>query len=210
MDRETRTTCETVIRDTGIKTGDTVLDFGCGIGNYTIPAAKQVGLRGTVYAVDSDGSKLKELSERADREHIADIIQLRHTNGELSLELPSASIDVVLLYDIFWYFRIGEELRALLREVRRLLKADGLLSVFPQHIDVSALQSEIQSAGFNLHRHRVSEVFHDHQIESGEIFTFKKASPKGGTAAGRTTGGYTYPAENGTENGASTKTPDMP
>lgn len=176
MGKQERAACESVIRDTELKTGDTVLDFGCGVGNYTIPAAKQVGHRGTVYAIDSNDSKLRELSERANREHVADIIQVRHTHGELSLGIPPASIDVVLLYDIFWYFRIGEELRALLREVRRLLKADGLLSVFPEHIDVSALQQEIEDSGFELRRRRNSEVLHDDHIESGSIYTFKKAS----------------------------------
>ena len=52
MNSKERATCELVIRDTGITTGHTVLDFGCGAGNYTIPAAKEVGPRGTVYAVD--------------------------------------------------------------------------------------------------------------------------------------------------------------
>ncbi len=181
MDREARARCESVVRDAGITTGQTVLDFGCGDGNYTIPAAQQVGHRGTVYAIDSNGSKLKELSKRARREHVSDVIQVRHTNGELDLGLPSASIDIVLLYDIFWYFRLGSELRDLLREVRRLLKADGVLSVFPEHIDVSALQHEIEGAGFHLQRHNISEVFHDDRIESGGIFTFKKALPEAHT-----------------------------
>ena len=178
MNDKARATCESVIRDTGIEAGHTVLDFGCGIGHYTIPAAKQVGHHGTVYAIDSNGSKLKELSEAARQEHVGNVIKPYHTNGELALELPSACIDVVLLYDVFWYFRLGEQLRVLLREMRRLLKADGLLSVFPEHIDVSALQREIEDAGFQLQRHRICEVFHDDNIESGKIFTFKKASPE--------------------------------
>jgi len=181
MDRKARATCESVIRDTGIEEGDTVLDFGCGAGNYTIPAAKQVGHRGTVYAIDSNSSKLRELSERANQEQLADVIKPYHTNGELSFDIPSAYIDVVLLYDIFWYFRLGDrQLGVLLREVRRLLKADGLLSVFPEHIDVSALQREVEDAGFQLQRRRICEVFHDDNIESGEIFTFTKASTQAG------------------------------
>jgi len=181
MDNEERATCESVIRDTGIATGHTVLDFGCGVGNYTIPAAKQVGHSGTVYAIDSNGSKLKELSKRAVQERVGDVIQVRHTNGELCLDLPPDSIDVVLLYDIFWYFRIGEQLRVLLGEMSRLLKADGQLSVFPEHIDVSALQREIERAGFRLQRGSTSRVLHDDHIESGEVFTFTKASPEAGT-----------------------------
>jgi ubiquinone/menaquinone biosynthesis C-methylase UbiE len=178
MNSRERAACESVIRATGIEAGDTVLDFGCGTGNYTIPAAGRVGPFGRVYAIDSNGSKLGELSERASLEHVADVIKPYHTNGELSFELQAEAIDVVLLYDIFWYFRIGRDLRVLLSEMRRLLKPDGLLSVLPQHIDVSALQREIEGAGFGLQRRRVSDVFHDNNIESGEILTFKKASPK--------------------------------
>jgi len=176
MDTEERATCASVISNSGIRTGHTVLDFGCGVGNYTIPAAIQVGHTGTVYAIDSNAGKLRELSERAGREHVDDIVEVRHTNGELKFGLPPASIDVVLLYDIFWYFRIGKQLRVLLREVRHLLKADGLLSVFPQHIDVSALQHEIEDAGFELQGSSISRVLHDDHLESGEIFTFRKAS----------------------------------
>jgi hypothetical protein len=87
----------------------------------------------------------------------------------------------VLLYDIFWYFPLGKQLRDLLREVSQLLKEDGVLSVLPQHIDVSSLEREIEGAGFHLERRNSSAIFHDHHIESGEILTFTKASPIGHT-----------------------------
>lgn len=121
MDKETRNMCESLIRDAGITTGQTVLDFCCGNGNYTIPAARQVGRKGKVIAVDSDGGKLRELSERAAREHLDKIIELRHTNGELDLDVASASLDVVLLYDVFWYFPLGDRLTVLLGEMYRVL-----------------------------------------------------------------------------------------
>jgi len=41
-----------VLQKAGIKTGKTVLDFGCGSGTYTIPAAKIAGEEEKVYALD--------------------------------------------------------------------------------------------------------------------------------------------------------------
>ena len=43
-----------VLRRIGIKKGQTVLDFGCGYGAYTIPVAEIVGEQGRVYALDKD------------------------------------------------------------------------------------------------------------------------------------------------------------
>lgn len=40
-----------------------VLDFGCGTGGYTVPAAKLVGSRGKVFALDNDGDQLWALEE---------------------------------------------------------------------------------------------------------------------------------------------------
>ena len=49
------------LRKIGIKIGQTVLDFGCRVGHYTIPAAEIVGNSGIVYAIDSEQQALKEL-----------------------------------------------------------------------------------------------------------------------------------------------------
>ncbi|MBE9483077.1 MAG: hypothetical protein IMY88_05280, partial [Chloroflexi bacterium] len=43
---------EKFLKDIGIKRGQKVLDFGCGSGNYTIPAARIVGEQALVYALD--------------------------------------------------------------------------------------------------------------------------------------------------------------
>jgi len=43
---------ERTLREMGIQKGQTVLDYGCGIGSFSIPAAKMVGDDGVVYALD--------------------------------------------------------------------------------------------------------------------------------------------------------------
>ncbi|MFO8132477.1 MAG: methyltransferase domain-containing protein [Thermoplasmatota archaeon] len=50
--------------DVGLHRGDRVLDFGCGTGFYTLPAAALVGPKGVVYALDRDHDKLDILAGR--------------------------------------------------------------------------------------------------------------------------------------------------
>jgi len=55
-----------VLEKIGIRRGQTVLDFGCGYGIYTIPAAKIVGEQGRVYALDKDKEALDDLMRKAE------------------------------------------------------------------------------------------------------------------------------------------------
>jgi precorrin-6B methylase 2 len=50
-----------VLKRIGIRRGQTVLDFGCGYGIYTIPVAKIVGEHGRVYALDKDKEAMDAL-----------------------------------------------------------------------------------------------------------------------------------------------------
>ena len=43
---------ENILKEVGIKPGFYILDYGCGAGSYTIPAAQLVGNSGKVYALD--------------------------------------------------------------------------------------------------------------------------------------------------------------
>ena len=52
------------MKKVGIKKGQVILDFGCGVGNYTIPAAKIIGEKGKIFALDESNSKIMELSRR--------------------------------------------------------------------------------------------------------------------------------------------------
>jgi len=49
---------EIFLAEIGIRKGQIVLDFGCNEGNYTIPAARIIGEKGKVYAIDKEGKSL--------------------------------------------------------------------------------------------------------------------------------------------------------
>jgi ubiquinone/menaquinone biosynthesis C-methylase UbiE len=114
----------------GIKEGQTLLDFGCGSASYVIPAARMVGGKGMVYAVDIHPLAISAVEKKATKEgltNIATILSDRDTG------LPDESIDVVLLYDVI---RSIKDKRALLKELHRVMKENGLLSILAEHIKV--------------------------------------------------------------------------
>lgn len=171
---------EKVLREVGIKTGHKILDFGCGSGTYTIPAARIVGAAGKVYALDKNSKKLDELMQKAESAGLGNIKRME-TLGELKLWLREGAIDIVLLYDIFheYYFPRANDRRRLLLEIYRVLKPNGFLSVWPKHMESKA-EEEIETANFYLESKYLGAVIHDgRDFEKGEILNFKKKKGDG-------------------------------
>ena len=56
---------ERILQEMKIKQGNTLIDFGCGIGYFSIPALDFVGESGTVIAVDASNEMLQELVKRS-------------------------------------------------------------------------------------------------------------------------------------------------
>lgn len=55
---------EEIINKSGIRKGDFVVDFGSGIGYFTIPISKLVGEEGKVLAIDISNEMVTELKQR--------------------------------------------------------------------------------------------------------------------------------------------------
>ncbi len=160
----------------GVDNGKTVLDFGCGSGIYTIPAAKIVGGEGKVIALDKDAVVLDELMRKAESEGLENIKKMR-TSGELKIDLREKSVDVVLLYDVFHdcYFPQMSERRKLLDKFYKILKPNGILSVYPKHMDSGRIKAEIESANFVLEHEYSGTLIHDNKdIEDSQVMNFRK------------------------------------
>lgn len=160
---------ERFLREVGIRKGQIVLDFGCGSGEYTIPATRIVGEEGRVYALDKDKGDLDKLMERAESEGLENIERME-TSGELKIDLEDESVDAVLLYDIFWYFPLTDpRLPKLLDEVHRVTRSDALISVYPKHIDSEQLKNKIQSVGFRLKNKYSGTLIHQGRLETHQV-----------------------------------------
>ena len=113
---------EEEIRKLGLKEGQKILDYGCGIGSYTFPAANLVGEKGRVYALDKQPLAIKKIKEKAQKEAFYNIDTIL-SDGDTGL--PDESVDVILLYGVLPEIKHKEPL---LKELYRILKPNGYLS----------------------------------------------------------------------------------
>ncbi len=119
---------ENVLKEVGIKPGFCILDYGCGPGSYTIPAAQSVGSSGKVYALDIQPLAVQRVRSTAARRGLTNIEAIL---SDCATGLPDNSIDVVLLYDTLHGLNEPDEVLA---ELHRVLKPDGILSFNDHHM----------------------------------------------------------------------------
>ena len=141
-----------VLRSTGIREGQTVLDYGCGSGVFAIPTAKIVGQNGKVYAVDIDPNALDTLRKKANDGGLTNIEAILVPRNEDALPWLKDKVDAILLYDVL---QVIDDKLSLLRDLRTALKEAGFLSIFAMHVGVKkTLQMAQQNGLFTLQDQR--------------------------------------------------------
>jgi len=172
------------LRRIGLCANQTVLDFGCRVGHYTIPAAKIVGSDGVVYAVDKEQEALSELQQKV-KAHNLKNVKIMKTSGQINLDFESESIGVVLLYDVLHYHE-KEKREKLYQEAFRILKQDGLLSVYPKHtledepiqqfkeLNLDDVKREVEDSGFHFEEKHCGIISHDDGLNHGCVLNFRK------------------------------------
>ena len=138
--RDARLSRQAFLDETGIKPGNTVLDYGCGPGSYVVKVAGMVGEGGHVYALDRQPLALRMVSEAARHAHVSNVTTIL-SDGYTGL--PSNSVDVALLYDIYHDLLKPQ---SVLKELYRVLKPTGMLSSHDHHLKEDALRQAIESS----------------------------------------------------------------
>ena len=121
---------EEVLKGIGVGENCVVLDFGCGSGAYAIPAARLAGNAGKVYALDKNKAALGRLGRKALKEGLRNIETI--LSSDMDTGLRDECVDAVLLHDVI---HLIDERAALFGEMYRVLKPDGLVSMYPMHVD---------------------------------------------------------------------------
>ncbi|MCK4736017.1 MAG: class I SAM-dependent methyltransferase [Methanophagales archaeon] len=170
------------LTEIGVKKGQFVLDFGCGEGHYTIPASKVVGVDAKVYALDENKDALDKLEKTAEKSNVKNI-ELIKENSKIPLE--DNSLDAVLCYDVIHYQNKKKRI-TVYNEIHRVLKKEGLFSVYPKHhkedcplmeladINLENVIEEIEKASFILERKFLKTLLHDEYYNKGYILNFRR------------------------------------
>jgi len=134
-----------VLKEANIKVGDTVLDFGCGPGSYSLAAARLSGESGKIYSLDKHPQAIKSVKRRASRKGLKNI---ESVFSDDYTGFPDKSMDVILVYDVF--HELDEPIKYL-AEMHRILKDDGIISFHDHHLkDQGILSGMTQGNNFQL------------------------------------------------------------
>lgn len=124
-----------------LKSGDAVLDVGCGTGTLLIEAAKRIGPSGLLHGVDRSPEMLAHAARKAGAEHIR--ANFREASSD-RLPFAEASFDVVFCTLMLHHLPAPMQV-ATVAEMRRVLRPGGrIVIVDMQRVKkVSALFSHI-------------------------------------------------------------------
>lgn len=106
-----------------------VVEFGCGYGTFTLPAARIV--RGTVYALDIEPEMVESTIAKAMTAGLSNIAATRRDFVNEGTGLPGASVDFAMLFNILHCEAPG----ILLNEARRVLRPGGRLGIIHWNYD---------------------------------------------------------------------------
>jgi len=137
--RDTLRPRKIIIEEVGIKEGFKVLDYGCGPGGYVLTVSKLIGETGKLYALDVLPvaiDMVKNIVKKNSLKNVETIL------SDCDTRLPNNSVDVVLLYDTFHDL---DDQNAVLKEIHRVLKPDGMLSFSDHHMKEADITSAITS-----------------------------------------------------------------
>ena len=122
-------TPEEVLRRLGLPTVGDVVDFGCGYGTFTIPAAKITS--GTVHALDIDPEMVQATEAKAREAGLTNVKTYVRDFVADGTGLSDTSVQYVMLFNILH----AECPDALLREAYRILTPGGKLGIIHWNYD---------------------------------------------------------------------------
>jgi len=117
----------------GLKEGDTIIDYGCSVGNYTIPLAQLAGENGRVYAVDTNSAVFSDVRKRVRKAGLDNVITMIPERG-YRLDIEDGTVEGFIIYDLIHFLKSDGILVSVLSECRRLLREGGILSILPFHL----------------------------------------------------------------------------
>ncbi|WP_372642176.1 class I SAM-dependent methyltransferase [Ancylomarina sp.] len=129
------------IRVLNIKSGQTVIDYGCGPARYIKDASRMVGTSGKVIAVDIHPLAIKNVNDKIKKYKLSNVDATLATGYKTDIESEIA--DVIYALDMF---HMIEQPKELLTELGRLVKMDGRVIIEDGHQPRSETKIKIENS----------------------------------------------------------------
>lgn len=100
-----------------------MLEVGCGLGFFTIPAARIVGETGRVYAIDLHPLAIEMVRKKLARTGLTNVEVMLADAADTGL--PDESVDLAFLFGVVHVLPLGR----VLPEMHRVLRPGGILAV---------------------------------------------------------------------------------
>lgn len=113
-----------VLAEIGLEEGGVMADIGCGIGYFSLPAARIVGPKGRVFALDIRAEMLADVEKNMLENNITNITTVLTEEYDLKLNDHTASLAFICLV----LHEITDRLR-FLREAKRIIKPGGKIVI---------------------------------------------------------------------------------
>lgn len=126
----------------GIRSGDIVIDYGCGPGRYLRKASELVGESGKVYAVDIHDLAFKCACRLRSKKGIRNIYPVRAI--DYFAPIPENKADLIFALDMFHQVSNSNEF---LNELHRLIKPHGRLILEDGHMKRVKTLQKVNSNG---------------------------------------------------------------
>lgn len=166
-----------MVAELGVQSGHTVVDFGCGIGRYSIPLSKAVEAGGTVYAVERGEEDLAALQQRARQFDAPESLSIVQSHAVQLEQIPSGNADFFFAFDVLQYV---EDWTLFCVTVDRILKPSGRVHIYPAEIphpgevDMGKLTEIFKTVHFEPVESNEYEMMHNKFRIKDRIYTFRR------------------------------------
>nr|WP_320189690.1 class I SAM-dependent methyltransferase [uncultured Desulfobacter sp.] len=126
----------------GLKTGQTVIDYGCGPARYIGFASSAVGEKGKIFAVDIHPLAIAKVKEKIEKLSLTNVEAVFAENYKTPINSETA--DIVYALDMF---HMVEKPNEFLNELSRLVKKEGFVIIEDGHQPRTTTIRKIEQSG---------------------------------------------------------------
>jgi ubiquinone/menaquinone biosynthesis C-methylase UbiE len=116
-----------ILQGADIQPGQVVLEIGCGTGYFTLTAAKIIGDKGSLMAMDVLQMSVDYVIKKVQDAHLKNVQVVK--GDALNTMLGAESLDAVMVFGVIPAPMLPTNL--LMPEIYRILKPGGMLAVWP-------------------------------------------------------------------------------